>query len=57
MEDIDKFFRENIDEKRKPRGEKCFVAPHAYYEYQAHLFLLPAVLGARGKKCIFDFTC
>ena len=40
MNDINEFFRKNTDEKRKPRGENSFVAPHAYYQYQADLFFI-----------------
>ena len=39
-EDVEEFFRNNVDERRKPRGENSFVAPHAYYEYQADLFFI-----------------
>ena len=28
-EDVEEFFRKNVEEKRKPRGENSFVAPHA----------------------------
>ena len=34
-EDVEEFFRKNVEEKRKPRGENSFVAPHAHWEYQA----------------------
>ena len=37
-EDLEKFFKSNIEEKRKPRGENSFVAPHAHFEYQVGLF-------------------
>ena len=39
-EDVEQFFKSNIEEKRKPRGENSFVAPHAHWEYQVDLFLL-----------------
>ena len=38
-EDVEEFFKKNIEEKRKPRGENCFVAPHAHVEYQLGFFL------------------
>ena len=34
------FFRKNVEEKRKPRGENSFVAPHAHFEYQLDLFFI-----------------
>ena len=40
MNDINEFFKNNVEEKRKPRGENSFVAPHAYYQYQADLFFI-----------------
>ena len=40
MDDVNKFFSEHIEEKRKPRGENSFVAPHAYFEYQLDLFFM-----------------
>ena len=30
-EDVEQFFKRNIEEKRKPRGENSFVAPHAHF--------------------------
>ena len=39
-EDVEEFFRKNVEEKRKPRGENSFVAPHAYFEYQVDLFFI-----------------
>ena len=29
-EDVEEFFRKNIEGKCKPRGENSFVAPHAH---------------------------
>ena len=29
-----------MDEKRKPRGENSFVAPHPYFEFQLDLFFI-----------------
>ena len=39
-EDVEQFFKSNIEEKRKPRGENSFVAPHAHFEYQVDLCFL-----------------
>ena len=39
MNDISDFFP-NVEEERKPRGENSFVAPHAYYQYQADFFFI-----------------
>ena len=40
MADVNEFFNKNVDEKRTPRGENSFVAPRAYYQYQADLFFI-----------------
>ena len=40
MEDVKQFFSKNVDEKRKPRGENSFVAPHPYFEFQLDLFFI-----------------
>ena len=40
MDDVNEFFRKNVDEKRKPRGENSFVAPSPYWEYQLDLFFI-----------------
>ena len=39
-EDIQEFFRKNVEEKRKPRGENSFVAPRAHFEYQVDFFFI-----------------
>ena len=38
--DVEEFFWKNVEEKRKPRGENSFVAPHSYWEYQLDLFFI-----------------
>ena len=38
MSDVDEFFKNNTEEKRKPRGQNSFVAPHAFWEFQLDLF-------------------
>ena len=30
MQDVEEFFKNNIEEKRKQRGQNSFVAPNAY---------------------------
>ena len=39
-EDVEELFKKNVEEKRKPRGENSFVAPHAHFEYQVDLFFI-----------------
>ena len=39
-DDVEEFFKKNIEEKRKPRGENSFVAPHSHWEYQLDLFFI-----------------
>ena len=39
-EDVDKFFKENVEVKRKPRGYNSFTAPHNNYSYQIDLFFI-----------------
>ena len=29
-----RFAKENVEEKRKQRGQNSFVAPHGFYEFQ-----------------------
>lgn len=40
MDDINKFFRENVEQKRKPRGQNSFIADHAFFEFQLDLFFI-----------------
>ena len=40
INDINEFFRKNVEEKAKPRGQNSFVAPNAYYEFQIDLFFI-----------------
>ena len=40
MADVEEFFRKSVEEKRKPRGQNSFVAPHAYFEFQLDLFFI-----------------
>ena len=39
-DDVNKFFRENVEIKRKPRGTNSFVAPHNNHTYQIDLFFI-----------------
>ena len=40
MADVEQFFKENVEQKRKPRGENSFVAPHAFFECRLDLFFI-----------------
>ena len=40
MDDVNDFFRKNVEIKRKPRGTNSFVAPHNNHTYQIDLFFI-----------------
>ena len=40
MQDVEEFFKNNIEEKRKPRGQNSFVAPYANHTFQVDLFFI-----------------
>ena len=40
MDDVNDFFRKNVEEKRKPRGSNSFVAPHNNHTYQIDIFFI-----------------
>ena len=40
MDDVNEFFRKNVDIKRKPRGTNSFVAPSNNHTYQIDLFFI-----------------
>ena len=40
MNDINEFFKKNVEQKRRPVGTNSFVAPHSAYEYQIDLFFI-----------------
>ena len=40
MKDVEEFFKTNVEEKRKMRGENSFIAPHSNWEYQVDLFFI-----------------
>ena len=59
MNDIDKFFKDNVEQKKQLKGYNSFVAPHANYEYQIDLFFindLPDQKFKVGMICIDIFT-
>ena len=39
-EDVEEFFRKNVEVKKKPRGYNSFVAPHNSHTYQIDLFFI-----------------
>ena len=40
MSDVERFFKENVEIKRKPRGTNSFVAPSNNHTYQMDLFFM-----------------
>ena len=38
--DVDEFFRKNVEVEKLPRGQNSFVAPNANYQYQLDLFFM-----------------
>ena len=40
MDDVNEFFRKNVEIKRKPRGTNSFVAPFNNHTYQIDLFFI-----------------
>ena len=40
MSDVERFFKENVEVKRKPRGTNSFVAPSNNHTYQMDLFFM-----------------
>ena len=43
MSDVERFFKENVEVKRKPRGTNSFVAPSNNHTYQMDLFFYGSV--------------
>lgn len=39
-DDVDEFFKKNVEIKKKPRGTNSFVAPHNNHTYQIDLFFI-----------------
>ena len=40
IDDVNEFFKKNVEAKRKTAGQNSFVAPHSAYEYQMDLFFI-----------------
>ena len=40
MDDVKQFFSKNVEERRRPRGQNSFVAPHSFFEFQLDLFFI-----------------
>ena len=40
MNDINEFFKKNVEQKRRAVGTNSVVAPHSAYEYQIDLFFI-----------------
>ena len=39
-EDVEEFFKSNIEEKRKMRGRNSYIPPHSFFEFQFDLFFI-----------------
>ena len=39
-EDVEEFFKKNVEEKRKMRGQNSYVLPRAFHEFQFDLFFV-----------------
>ena len=39
-EDVEEFFKKNVEEKRRPRGENSFIPKQAMWEFQFDLFFI-----------------
>ena len=57
MQDVDEFFRKNVEEKRKPRGYNSFIAPHNRHTYQVDITWLRQVEFEKVQKYKYAFTC
>ena len=40
IDDVNEFFKKNVEAKRKPVGQNSFVASHSAHEYQMDLFFI-----------------
>ena len=59
IHDINEFFRKNVEQKAKPRGQNSFVAPNAYYEFQIDLFFINDIPKQKmkvGMMCVDIFS-
>ena len=39
-DDVEEFFKRNVEEKRKMRGENSYIPPHSFFEFQFDLFFI-----------------
>ena len=39
-EDVEEFFKKNVEEKRKTRWQKSYIPPRAFHEFQFDLFFI-----------------
>ena len=49
INDINEFFRKNVEQKAKPRGQNSFVAPNAYYEFQIDIYFFLLMISLNKK--------
>ena len=52
--DVNEFFKENVEEKRKPRGENSFVAPHSFLSSSLICFLLVKAILTMNRNLELD---
>ena len=52
MGDINRWFRANVEQKRKPVGQNSFIAPHSAYEYQMDLFFINDLDEQKFRVCL-----
>ena len=58
-QDVEEFFKKNVEEKKQLRGYNSFVAPRPYYEYQIDLMFFNDLENQNmpvGMACIDIFT-
>ena len=58
-EDVNEFFRKNVEQKRKQTGQNSFVAPNAHYEFQVDFFFINDIPNQKfrvGMICIDVFS-
>ena len=52
MADVERFFKENVEVKRKPRGTNSFVAPSNNHTYQWIYFLWVNMILMMNKNIV-----
>ena len=57
MQDVETFFRKNVEEKRKPRGYNSFIAPYNKHTYQVDITWFRPVEFEKVQKYKYAFTC